>query len=548
MRSFLHPAAIACALLIGGATAAAAQHETHTHRPGSALGEVSFANSGAQAAQEPFQRGLALLHSFEYEEAAQALREAQQADRDFAMAYWLEAFTYTHPLWGQDDARAAQAVLDRLGPTRAARVGKAKTERERDYGAAIEGFYADAELAARVQNFAAGMRAVLQRYPDDIDAVAFTALALMMVDYIGGGSAAARRSARNEAITLAERVFQKNPRHPGGTHYLIHATDDPDFAARGLNAARTYASIAPAAEHALHMPSHIFLQLGLWDEVVATNERAWAASRAEVRTRKLSNADLSFHALQWLQYGYLQQGRYGAAASLIDTARTVLAGVNLDNIAYSDARYVLGQLEFMQSMHTGSWRVRTCADAPPERPAASSDRERAQQQLELQNRAIASAYCGNANAPNIAALRARATDTSAPEYMRRALASPLTVVDALLALKAGDHARAIELLTPLTALPGRPPVGPPTLPRTYELLGAALLKAGRAQDAVAAFERALQLTPRRSEALLGLARSRAAAGDAAGAKTAYRQLLVNWQNADAGIPGLDEVRSRADQF
>ena len=529
-------------LLFAFASAVPAQRETHAHRPGQELGEVSFANSGARAAQEPFQRGLALLHSFEYEEAAEAFQAAQKADRDFAMAYWAEAFTYTHPLWGQDDAPTARAVLQRLGTTRAARLQKAKTEREKAYGSAIESFYAEAALSTRARDFAAAMHKVMQQYPDDIDAVAFNALGQILVDYLGGGPPAERLAARNEAITLAERVFQKNPRHPGGTHYLIHAADDPEFAKRGLDAARTYARIAPDAEHALHMPSHIFLQLGLWNDVVASNERAWAASRAEVRERKLSNADLSFHALQWLHYGYLQQGRYRAAAAIIDTARNVLAGVNLDNVAYSDARYVISQLEFMQSAHTGSWRAGTCAEEPPQRAAPSSDRERSQQMQELQNRAIASAYCGNANAPNIVALRKRLEGLAENDPMRRALTQTLVVADAVLAQRNSDYARVIELLTPITNAPARPPVGPPALPRVYELLGEALLKNGRAADSGVAYERALALTPKRSEALLGLARARAGAGDNAGSAAAYRELLVNWERADQGIAGLEEAK------
>jgi tetratricopeptide (TPR) repeat protein len=529
-------------LLLVFASALPAQRETHAHRPGQELGEVSFANSGAAAAQEPFQRGLALLHSFEYEEAAEAFRAAQAADRDFAMAYWGEAFTYTHPLWGQDEAGTARAVLRRLGPSAEARLQKAKTERERAYGAAIESFYAEADLSTRARSFASAMQKVMQQYPDDIDAVAFNALAQILVDYLGGGPPAQRQAARSEAIALAERVFQKNPRHPGGTHYLIHAADDPEFALRGLEAARTYARIAPAAEHALHMPSHIFLQLGLWKDVVASNERAWAASRAEVRERKLSNADLSFHTLQWLHYGYLQQGRYRAAAALIDTARNVLAGVNLDNVAYSDARYVMGQLEFMQSAHTGSWRVRTCAEEPPQRRAPTSDRERSQQMQELQNRALTSAYCGNASAPNISALRQRLEGLPENDPAHRALTQTLTVVDALLARKNRDYARVIELVTPLTSAPARPPVGPPVLPRIFELLAEALLEVGRAPEAVTAYERALKLTPKRSEALLGVARARAAAADNAGAAAAYRELLVNWEHADEGIRGLDEAK------
>ena len=161
----------------------------------------------------------------------------------------------------------------------------------------------------RVRGFADAMRGVTARYSDDIDAAAFTSLALMFVGQVGQLPPDQRRTVRDDAITFAQRVFAANPNHPGGVHYLIHATDDPELAPRGLEAARRYAEIAPEAEHALHMPSHIFVQLGLWRDAVASDERAFAASRAEVAARKLSNAELSFHSLQWLQYAYLQSGR-----------------------------------------------------------------------------------------------------------------------------------------------------------------------------------------------------------------------------------------------
>jgi tetratricopeptide (TPR) repeat protein len=274
---------IAAALFVVSSATASAQ-ERHSHA-GADLGVVSFANSGAASAQGPFQRGIALLHSFEYDEAAEAFRAASNADRNFAMAYWAEALTHTHPLWGEDDPVAARRALARLAPTRDARLAKAGTPRERAYGAAVEAFYADTDLATRARAFADAMRRVSRAYANDVDAAAFTALALLTAQYVGNLPAADGRAARDEAITIAQRIFRTNPSHPGAAHYLIHATDDPAFAARGLEAARKYAEIAPAAEHALHMPSHIFLQLGLWDDDASSNERAWAASRAEVKAR-----------------------------------------------------------------------------------------------------------------------------------------------------------------------------------------------------------------------------------------------------------------------
>ena len=237
----------------------------------SGLGAVSFANSGAAAAQAPFQRGLALLHSFEYDQAAEAFRAAQAADPAFAMAFWGEALTYSHLLWGEDDADAARRVLGRLGASREARLAKAGTARERAFGEAIEALFVDGTLPVRVRGFADAMRVVALAYPDDLDAGSFASLASMFAAYVGDLAATEQQAARDAAVDFAQRVFTANPNHPGGAHYLIHACDNPASASRGLEAARRYAQIAPEAEHALHMPSHIFVQLGLWPDTVASN-------------------------------------------------------------------------------------------------------------------------------------------------------------------------------------------------------------------------------------------------------------------------------------
>ncbi len=542
---------LALGLALAGTVPALAQvPERHAH-PGTSkaatLGQVAFANSGSAAAQEPFLRGLALLHSFEYEEAAEAFRTAAQADSRFAMAYWGEALTYSHLLWGEDDPAAARAALNRLAPTRAARLARAGTPRERRYGAAVEALFAEADLPARTRAFADSMRQVVASYPDDVDAAAFAALALMFVEYVGELPPDRRTAARAEAIRLAERVFRTHPKHPGSTHYLIHATDDPAFAARGLAAARSYAQLAPDAEHALHMPSHIFLQLGLWDDVVAANERAWVASRAEVVARKLSPADLSFHTLQWLQYGYLQQGRYRAARALIDTAQAVLAGTDLTNPAHADARYTVAWLEFMQAAQADDFaafcgRARTL----PAAPQNVSDRERSFRAVAAYQAAVAAVMCGNLEAPAVQHIRTQVQTLPDADATKAMFRNAQLHVDALVAYRRSDNARAIELLAPVAAAPARPPVGPPPLLRTHELLGAALLKAGRPGEAIAAYQRALELTPNRSLALLGLARARVAAGDRAGAAGAYRQLLAVWRNADADLASLAEAKTGAD--
>ena len=547
----LRAAVLLLAAIVSGLTpfpAVAQVPERHEHAGGhgEALGLVEFENSGAAAAQPAFTRGLALLHSFEYDEAAAAFREAQQADPDFAVAYWMEALSYSHPLWGEDAPERAAAVLSRLGPTPEPRLARAGSARERAYGAAIEAYYLDGDHATRAHAFADSMRSLVAQYPDDIDAAAFAALALMAYEYVGSPSAADRAALRTDAIDLAERVFRTSPQHPGGTHYLIHATDDPAYAVRGLEAARSYAATAPDAEHALHMPSHIFLQLGMWDEVVSTNERAWAASRAEVAKRGLRNTDLSFHALQWLQYGYLQQGRYGAAAAVIDTAHAVLAGLDLQHEV--DARVTTGWLEFALAAHavervdarSAPWTGVVCERAAAFTPAGppSSERDRYMQLSETYRAVVASAACDADDNAAANAVRARITNAAASQPGTQLLRLALTHADAITAMLRGDDAAAIELLEPLSD--GSALVGPPGTLRTHELLGNALLREGRAREAAAVFSRSLELTPGRVNSLLGLARASRAAGDEATARATYEALQSAWHAADRDA--LDRVR------
>ena len=518
-----------------------AQEPSHAHG-GEAhrLGSVSFPNSGSPVAQEPFLRGIAFLHSFEYADASDAFREAQAADSTFALAFWGDALTNTQLLWGVDDAAEARAALARLAPTPAARLELAGTPGERAFGAAVEAFYADGETAARARAFADSMRALAVREPDDQEFAAFASLAIQMALSEGAYPKEESTGLREEAIALADRVFRVNPDHPGAAHYLIHAYDDPVLAPRGLDAARAYATIAPDAEHALHMPSHIFLQVGLWQDVASSNEAAWAASRAWVARRGVSTTELDFHSLEWLQYAYLQQGRYRLAEAVVDTARAVLAGVDLTEGEYVDPMYVVGRLEFALASATGRWDA-WAAEPIPAAPAESSPdfaRARSFARIAGYQSAAAAATRGDPGSAEASAaeLRAEAAGGSSSGLL------PLQ----LEALAAGARADSEAMLESLHAAAeveaGLPAYGPPSYLPTHELLGAALLEAGRSAEAVTAYEAALSRRPNRSDALLGLARARAAAGDAAGSADAYRQLAENWSGADPDLVALEEVR------
>ncbi|MGH9591792.1 MAG: hypothetical protein ACRD5L_01780, partial [Bryobacteraceae bacterium] len=319
---------IAFALLCGGLCAYAQD-----------LGDVSFATSAGPTAQKQFLTGLLELHSFEYDDAREDFQAAEKTEPDFAMAYWGEAMTYNHPIWQQQDADAARSVLKKIP-------GDAKSdERERRYLSAARILFGEGEKPERDAAYAEAMRRIHEKYPEDADAACFYALALL-------GSTEGKRdfAVYMRAAAVLEEVFAKYPRHPGAAHYLIHCYDDPVHAPLGLRAARVYASLAPAAEHAQHMPSHIFLALGMWDKVVASNETSWSVSEERVVRKKLGAGELGYHALYWLEYGYLQQGRYGEA-------RRVL-GIMEENAQRSNSEKVRSSMVFLRAAYlseTGQW-------------------------------------------------------------------------------------------------------------------------------------------------------------------------------------------------
>ena len=206
------------------------------------LGSIEFQTSGSAAAQPAFIRGVLLMHSFEYDDARQAFQEAQAADPAFAMAYWGEAMTYNHPVWQQTSPQEALAVLQKLGATPEARLAKAPTAKEKDWMASLGVLYGPGERPARDLAYADALEQMYRKYPDDNEVAAFYALALLGTSHGGRDLATYMRAA-----AVVERVYAKNPRHPGATHYLIHSYDDPIHAPLGLRYADAYATIAPAA-------------------------------------------------------------------------------------------------------------------------------------------------------------------------------------------------------------------------------------------------------------------------------------------------------------
>ena len=347
---------LVCGLIAGSASAQNA-----------ALGTISFANSGGAAAQPYFLEGVKFLHSFEWEDAAEAFRKAEQADPGFALAYWGEALSHTggHHYPPEQDMAGARKALVKLAASRAERLAKAPTERERGYLNAVEVLYGEGDGHERAVKYAEAMGQLSERFPLDDDAATFYALALMRTAQRG------RESTRVDlqAGAIALRVFRRNGSHPGAAHYIVHAFDDPSRAIVGLDAADVYAYLAPDAPHALHMPSHIYVQLGLWDKLSAANERSYAASARRSERKQLRGIEgQAFHAMFWLHYAYLMQGNFAKAEDALARAER-----HAQNSDAGPNR--TGQVETMRARHiieTERWLAPNLNYDPDEKAAVAA--------------------------------------------------------------------------------------------------------------------------------------------------------------------------------
>jgi tetratricopeptide (TPR) repeat protein/uncharacterized OsmC-like protein len=495
-------------------------------------GNTYFEATGSEAAHELFMEGVLMLHSFEYDDARDAFQKAQEIDPDFVMAYWGEALTHYKRLWYQFDVDAARDALSGLGSDAEKRAAKAQTEREGLYLASVEGLFGAGSQKDREAAYAEAMGVLSANYPDDENAKAFYSLALMWTE--DGDNRGLVRSA-----AVAEELFASNPLHPGGLHYLIHAYDTPVLAPLGLRAALVYDEVAPAAAHALHMPSHIFVAMGMWERSTNINIRSLAAATAWGDKRNVGLNGNGAHATQWLQYSLMQQGRFEEArqhfvdfqeATVKNPARlgqfTEAYATYMAETNYEDTQFAALDLD------TGAMSPGALLGFHFTRGASAAKRGD-------------SAATAKAKA-NIEAIE------PPPGYSRwseskRQIA--LLQIDAFITEANGDENAALAIFeqaakVELTVLAesGLPsPVNP-----SPELYGEKLLEAGQSQLAAEQFEATLQHYPGRSAALLGLARATQLLGNDEKAIRLYEDLYENWKDADDGIAGLDEVNAIVD--
>jgi tetratricopeptide (TPR) repeat protein len=447
------------------------------------LGSLTFATSGKPAAQPDFIRGVLYLHSFEYDDAARAFQAAQRADPDFAMAYWGEALTYTHPIWNQQDFPAARAVLSRLAPTAEARAAKATTSRERAWLGAVEVLYGEGSKTRRDTLYARAMERLAADYPDD-EATLFLALAIM-----GLNQGVRDVPAYMRAGALALEVLERQPDHPGAAHYVIHAFDDPTHARLGLRAARAYSGIAPGAAHAQHMTTHIFLAMGMWPEVISQNTAAAGPDRSRWQPG---------HYTYWLHYGLLQAGRIEEAATLLDELRAH-AGPSPS----AQRRWHLHAAAAQQVMTGERW-----TDPVLGWSLAPDDLGPNGQAIPLFASGFAALNRGDRSAAaaaleQLAKLPAGTGLAATPGLLASELRAGLMRAD-------GRKAEAEQLLTEVATAAAALPAefGPPDFVKPpWELLGEWLLADGRVAEARQAFTRALGLTPGRLLSRRGLSQA-----------------------------------------
>ncbi len=520
----------------------------------SGLGKIDFPNSGAKEAQAAFLQGALLLHSFEYEDAAEAFQEAQRLDPGFALAYWGEALTHCHPIWHEEDRDAARTALAKLAPSVEERARKAPTEREKGLLAAVETLFGEGERPARLRAYSDSMQKLHRRFPSDLEIAAFYSLSLL-------GTATSGRDIPTymRAAAVAEEILAASPDHPGALHYAIHSYDDPVHAPLGLRMARRYGAVAPAADHALHMPSHIYVALGMWEESAAANEASSAAADARRARKTLSLEARGYHSLYWLCYTYLQLGRF-------EEARKLLADMVRD-ARESGSKRTRSTLALMRAtlvIATGDWkgdearrdidregleRATVAADlfvqgfgalergdrAGAEAALSSMRERRAALEAEVLPGATQADCCGPASLASYAPARQAVIVIEEELAGALALAKGDTEQGLFLLKRAADDEDAMGF-----------DFGPPVVVKpAHELLGEVLLELGRHEEARKAFQAALRRAPGRSLSLLGQARAAAAAGDRELARASYADLARNWHRADADLAGLEEVRAGA---
>ena len=546
------------AVLIGSLTALGTETSV-VPEPGDLrrAGTVDFPVSCASAAQAEFIRGVALLHSFFYEEARRIFTDVAAKDPTCAMAQWGIAMTWWHPIWTPptpDEMSAGKAAADK------AMAMKAGTDRERGFITALDVYYNTPDSPTtgevgqschgpvgprdRVIAYEKAMRELYNRYPDDVETQTFYALAVLAVGYATPTDTTLSDQLR--AARILEKLWKNNPHHPGVVHYLIHSYDYPALAERGLAAARSYSSIAPWVPHALHMPSHIFTRLGMWDESIAANRNAADAARAYAAMRHREATEVEeLHDLDYLAYSYLQEAQDTKAKEIVDFAATVRkTNPELEFIA----AYALAAIPSRYALERNAWSD-AAALRIPALPHWSSFPF--MEGLIEYAHALGRARSGDLEGARKAMDRMRqlrdATTDPKFDYFKRQLDQQIQAASAWVAYGEGKKEDAVNLLrraADAEDILGKHPVSPGALVPAREQLGDLLLKLDRPKEAQREFEAALKIYPGRFRGLYGAAQAAEQVGEKEKAHHYYAKLTEQTAKADGSRSELAQLRDR----
>ncbi|MBI1736675.1 MAG: hypothetical protein HYR51_16020 [Candidatus Rokubacteria bacterium] len=504
------------------------------------LGQVQFANSCSPAVQADFNRAVALLHSFAFAPAIKGFEAVAEADPGCGIARWGAAVAWLgNPLAGPVDGKRLQA-----GAAAIAKAKAAGTQRERDYIAAIDAFYKDHDRVdhrTRALAYEKAMEALAARYPQDTEGAIFYALSLNVTLNPTDKTYANQL----KAAGILEKVFAQQPNHPGVAHYLIHSYDFPPIAPKGLAAAKRYASIAPSAPHALHMPSHIFTRLGHWEDSIQTNLASAESARAELRAAKLEAGSYNaLHAWDYVAYAALQLAREKQAASVLEEIRRI-DKVDVEHFA---AAFAFAAIPARYALERRRWTEAAKLELHPQ--GLSWQKFPQAESIVVFARGLGAARGGDVQGAKrelakLEALRDRMTAAKNTYWADQAEIQRLAVAG-WIARAENRNEEAVTLLRQAADREDateKHPVTPGAIQPAREMLAEVLLEAGQAKQALAEFEASQRTDPNRFHGLAGAARAAEAAGDRAKAKSYYEALIALAKTADTERPEVTKARA-----
>jgi tetratricopeptide (TPR) repeat protein len=527
------------------AASPARAQEQHQHSQGEAeqFGTVHFPASCRAEALPVFTLAVAQLHSFGYEESRRSFEEVVRMDPGCAIAYWGIAMTYYHPIWAPPSGE--ELAAGRAAAAKAAELG-AKTERENAYIGAIGVFYRDSEKVGhgpRAKAYSDAMESVSRRFPDDHEAAIFYALSLLGTAPPGDATYANQK----KAAAILNALLPLEPEHPGIAHYMIHSFDYPALALDALPAARAYAKIAPSSPHALHMPSHIFTRLGYWQESIASNLESAEAGRQLVAKRHPGAVSFdTLHALDYLEYAYLQVGDENGARRVLEEAA---AAKTFDEGGFQ-AGFAIAAIPARWTLERRDWKG--AADLKPSAVELPWDRFVYAPAITQFAKALGAARSdrldeARAALDRLSEIQARFVKSPVPgpydwathiESMRLAAAAWVGYGEG----RRGEALAMARSAAELEAKAGKHPVTPGAILPARELLGDMLLEMGRPGEALAEYEASLKEAPKRFNSLYGAARAAEAAGKSDRARELYRELLAQ---CVAGSPRPELAQAKA---